>query len=187
LGELTNQSGLQFVIDQTAEDNDLVREKEISFSVESIRMRTGLEMMLKKYDGTFVIRDGVVVIISIDAASDPAFFRRKTFDVENLLRLIIRGQELRDQVYLDPVGYAPPGFEPRLRGIVCGPYIPDEAPVGQIVPDLAGEETAKEKTVDPAVQQAVTAKETAGEKPVVPTPENGSIGQMGIPKRKVCS
>jgi hypothetical protein len=102
LGELSAQTGLQFILNQTAEDGDLTRETEIEFSAESLRLRTGLAMLLDKYNATFVIRDGLVVIISLEAASDPAYFRRKMFDVENLLQLMIRTQGIKDRVYMVP-------------------------------------------------------------------------------------
>jgi hypothetical protein len=112
LGELSAQTGLQFILNQTAEDGDLTRETEIEFSAESLRLRTGLAMLLDKYNATFVIRDGLVVIISLEAASDPAYFRRKMFDVENLLQLMIRTQGIKDRVYMVPAEMVRPRIYP---------------------------------------------------------------------------
>ena len=159
LGELSAQTELQFMLHQTAEDGDLTRDTEIEFSAESLRLRTGLDMMLDKYNATFVIRDGLVVIISLDAASDPAFFRRKTFDVENLLQLIIRRQELKQGlVYKDALDVLVPNI--MKGGIVCG-LPPVVVPGGPVAVEPAAEEVpepAVEKEADPAIAKPLEGK-----------------------------
>jgi hypothetical protein len=179
LGELSTQSGLQFFLDDSAQDGDLTRETEISFSAESIRMRTGLEMMLKQYNATFVIRDGAVVIISFEAASDPAYFRRKMFDVENLLQLMIRTQGIKEKAYMMPAelfgpnGHGADGFSgmtgmfalPRgLEGAASALVAKNGVEVSEVQPKADAADS--QNKVEPAKYVKVTyssARSLAGE------------------------
>ncbi len=95
--ELHRSTGLRFVLDSSAEDMDIALDTTLQFSAESLRLRTGLELLLQPLQGTFMIRDGLVVIISEDEVNHPRFFRLRQFEVEDLLALLIRAENLRDQ------------------------------------------------------------------------------------------
>ncbi|MFO0260360.1 MAG: hypothetical protein ACK53V_01940, partial [Planctomycetota bacterium] len=110
LADLHSATGLKFAIDSSAEDADLSTETEITFSAESLRYRTGLDLLLEPYNCTYTIRDGLVLLISCDASSDPYFFRLKTFEIEELLQLIIRAERLEDQEQLVPVAASAGGL-----------------------------------------------------------------------------
>ena len=177
LGELSAQTGLQFILNQTAEDGDLTRETEIEFSAESLRLRTGLAMLLDKYNATFVIRDGLVVIISLEAASDPAYFRRKMFDIENLLQLMIRTQGIKDRVYMVPAEMVRPrSYSDDLGRAVIGsegePGWPGSG--GMFALPLLGEEA--DLTPRPQVGGAAAAVDKAAgtQEPAVAKPAEGN-------------
>lgn len=198
LGELTGQTGLRFVLDPSAEDGDLTRETEIEFSAESIRCRTGLEMMLGRFNSTYVIRDGIVVIVSLEAASDPHYFRRKMFDVESLLQLVIRTQGIKDRVYMVPAEMVQPpshrdgfgrtvidnGCEPGLiggGGMFALPLIRQEADltphaqVGGTAAD-ADEAAAKEPAEIATEAQEPAVAKPAGGNAAAPPERQSTIG-----------
>jgi len=110
LSELHVATGLKFVVDASAVDCDLNAGTEITFAAESLRLRTGLDLMLETFSCTYLIRDGLVLIISQDAACDPRNFRLKSFDVEELLQLLIRAEKLEDDVRAEPNSPKHDGF-----------------------------------------------------------------------------
>jgi len=127
LADLHSATGLKFAIDRSAEDADLSTETEITFSAESLRYRTGLDLLLEPYNCTYTIRDGLVLLISCDASSDPYFFRLKTFEIEELLQLIIRAERLEDQEQLVPVAASAGGLGGVGGGATGGAISGDKA------------------------------------------------------------
>lgn len=65
-------------------DNDT----EISANLEGVVLEDGLRSMLRAVDATFTIRDGNLLIISIDDEGEPDYLTRHMIDVRGLLDLI---------------------------------------------------------------------------------------------------
>ena len=89
LAGLNNEfDGLTFLLDRTARDDSLTSDEPISFVTGPLPFNKGFRLMLKEYNATYVIQDGIVRVISLDVAGDPEFFTRRIFDVDGLLTKI---------------------------------------------------------------------------------------------------
>ena len=86
--ELLREKGLNVVLDQSAEDDMLTIDDPVSISVFDVKFRTALKLMLWRSNATYVIRDGMVLVISWDVAYDPEYFARRIYDVRKLLAKI---------------------------------------------------------------------------------------------------
>ena len=78
---------LNIVVDQNLEgilDNDT----EVSANLSGVRLSDGLRMMLIAVDATYAIKNGVLLIISIDDEGEPDFLARHMIDVREILKLI---------------------------------------------------------------------------------------------------
>ncbi|MGI9519252.1 MAG: hypothetical protein ACR2NP_19535 [Pirellulaceae bacterium] len=84
--ELRDQTGVTFVLDESAGDNNLDAESLITMSQENMRAATVLAFMFRPFQCTWSIRDGVVVILSEDAALDQ--LNLMVFDCSDLLAKI---------------------------------------------------------------------------------------------------
>ncbi len=87
--------GINVVLDQTARDDSLTEDEPITFKVTEIPLENALKLMLKNHNAAYVVRDDVLLIISLDVASDPEYFRRQVFDCRSLLRLISVAEQHR--------------------------------------------------------------------------------------------
>ncbi|MFM7740259.1 MAG: hypothetical protein ACKO9H_12710, partial [Planctomycetota bacterium] len=85
MNQLKNDYGINVMLDQTAEDGDLTPETEVTFSAVNIRLKNALKLLLKKYNATYIVRDEVLLIISQEAASDPAYFVTNIYNVGDLV------------------------------------------------------------------------------------------------------
>ena len=61
---------------------------EISANLAGVRLSDGLRMMLKCADATYAIKNGVLLIISIDDEGEPDFLARHMIDAREILNLI---------------------------------------------------------------------------------------------------
>jgi hypothetical protein len=93
--QLQADFGINVVLDQTARDDSLTEDEPITFKVSGISLENALKLMLKNHNATYVVRDDVLLIISLDVASDPEYFRRQVFDCRSLLRLISVAEQHR--------------------------------------------------------------------------------------------
>jgi len=81
---LAQQLGANVFLDQSAEDDSLMDDQVVTFKATNLPGRDALHMMLKRYNATYVVQRGVVSVISMDVASDPAYMRRKIFNCSAL-------------------------------------------------------------------------------------------------------
>ena len=93
LKDLGTQTGLTFIIDESSGDNNLDEEALITFSAGNMRAATVLGFMMRPFQCSWSIHDGVVVIMSEDAALDQ--LNLKVFDCTDLLARIEPRTELR--------------------------------------------------------------------------------------------
>ena len=85
--QLAQDLKLNIVVDQNLE-GELDNDTEISVNLAGVRLSDGLRMMLKSVDATYTIKNGVLLIISIDDEGEPDFLARHMIDVREILKLI---------------------------------------------------------------------------------------------------
>ena len=73
-------------LDQSAEDDSLMDDEVVTFQATNLPGREALKMMLKKYNATYVVKRGVICVISRDVATSPEYFRRKIFNCQGILK-----------------------------------------------------------------------------------------------------
>ena len=86
--ELEDKFGLNFMLDQSAKDDSLTAEELVTIRLKGVPLSKGLLLMLRAYNATYAIDEGVVQIISIDNQSDPEFLRLKMFDCRALSKAL---------------------------------------------------------------------------------------------------
>lgn len=86
LDELRERLGVPVMLDASAREDALTEEVEISYQLgESVPGRTALQLLLGQKNATYVIKDGVLLIISRDLAESREYMRRKMFDCRRLI------------------------------------------------------------------------------------------------------
>ncbi len=85
MDELRDDYGINVVLDVSARDDSLTEDELITFNVKGIRLKNALRLMLKEKNATFIVRDEVLTIISLDVASDPEFFVTNVYNVGDLV------------------------------------------------------------------------------------------------------
>jgi hypothetical protein len=85
---------LNVVIDPNL-DGVLDTDTEVSSNLSKVRLADGLRTMLRDVDATFVVKDGLLLIMSIDDENEPEYLVRRMVDVRDLLDLIQKNQNAR--------------------------------------------------------------------------------------------
>ncbi len=88
MDELKDEYDLNMILTRTAIDDSLSEDETITFQCKDLRLKKILKLMLKEKNATYTIEEGVVMVISMDVASDPEFFERRIIDVRSLLARI---------------------------------------------------------------------------------------------------
>ncbi len=81
---LVKDLGINIVIDQNL-DGVLDDETEVSANLAGITLGKGLRTMLKAVDATYVVKDEVLLIISIDDENEPDYFVTDVYNVGDLV------------------------------------------------------------------------------------------------------
>ena len=74
MDELQEEYDINVVLDDSARDDSLTEDTLITFKLAGIRLRNGLRLMLEQHNATFIVKDEVLKIISLDVANDPENF-----------------------------------------------------------------------------------------------------------------
>ncbi|MBX3416497.1 MAG: hypothetical protein KF851_02745 [Pirellulaceae bacterium] len=110
--------GIRFYIDQSAIDDSLSEDTEITFDFGKDSLFEELNLALRSHNATFAFERRTVKIISLDAAHNLEFFRRELIDCRRLLKLIAE----TDRRFIN--FSSPPGAIPvqgmKLPGSVVG-------------------------------------------------------------------
>ena len=83
--KLEQRSKLNFILDQSAIDDSLTMDELVTVRIRGVSLAKGLHLMLKPFNATYTIDEGVVVIISKDNRADPEHLRLKMFDCKKLV------------------------------------------------------------------------------------------------------
>lgn len=88
--QLEQTLGCNIMLDSSAMDDSLSEDDPITCNLSGISYRNALRLMLSKKNATFIVRNGVINIISRDDMEDPRFMTNFTFSVVPLLASISR-------------------------------------------------------------------------------------------------
>ena len=83
--ELEVKYGINIVLTSSASDDSLTEDELITENLSGIRFKNALRIMLEKYNATFVVKDEVLKIISLDDASDVKWFVTNVYNVGDLV------------------------------------------------------------------------------------------------------
>ena len=86
--ELEAKYRINIVLSQSARDDSLTADEPISVNLRGIRLGNALRLMLMEKHATYVVKDQVLRIISLDEdiVNDPEYFTRRIIDVSKILR-----------------------------------------------------------------------------------------------------
>ncbi len=87
--DLAEVIGTNIILDQSASDDSLTPNQQITFRLKNVRLRTALKLLLQEHNATYQLTDGAVKIISLDVANDLSRFRRRIFDCRQLIGKIV--------------------------------------------------------------------------------------------------
>ena len=76
---------INVVLDPSASDDSLTEDTLITFNVRGIRLKNALRLMLKEHNATYIVRNEVLTLISLDDATDPDFFVTNVYNVGDLV------------------------------------------------------------------------------------------------------
>lgn len=86
--EITDKYAINVLLDQSARDDLLTADQPIIFGVKDLELGIALRMLLREHNATFIVREGIVMVISLDVARDADYFERRIVDVRRLLERI---------------------------------------------------------------------------------------------------
>ncbi len=86
--ELEDAYGLNIVLDQSALDDSLTEEELVNVQLRGISLSNALRLMLRDFNATYVVNNGVVRIISLANVTDLENLSQKMVNVSSLLNLI---------------------------------------------------------------------------------------------------
>ena len=76
---------INIVLDQSARDDSLTEDEPITANLQGISLKNALRLMLKEKNATFIVRNEVLLIISLDDAEDTKYFVTNVFNVGDLV------------------------------------------------------------------------------------------------------
>ncbi len=85
---ISSNFGINVVLTPSAIDDSLSKDEPITFSGKSIPLGSALRVLLRNKNATYLVRDSVLMVISLDVASSPEFFKRKIIDCREVLEMI---------------------------------------------------------------------------------------------------
>lgn len=83
--DLKSKYNINIVLDASAVDDSLDQDTSVTISVNGIRLKNALRLLLAQHNATFIVRDEVLRIISKDVAEDPEFFVTNIYNVGDLV------------------------------------------------------------------------------------------------------
>ena len=83
--ELEEEHNINIILDETAIDDSLTEEELITVRIRGVRLKNALRLMLKPFNATYIVRDEVLRIISIDNINDPENLVTDVYNVGDLV------------------------------------------------------------------------------------------------------
>ena len=101
--QLEERLGINIILAQSAKDDSLDVDEPMSMQLRDVPGNYALRLLLREKNATYFVQSGVIQIISIDdAETDPKYFVRKVFDVDDLLGAIKRWNDLHREEFEKP-------------------------------------------------------------------------------------
>ncbi len=85
---LAEKTGLNILLSSSATDDSLDADTLVTFNLIDMPLNKALKLMLVTHNATYVIDEGVIVIISLDDAEDVKWFRLKMYDCRDLVKAL---------------------------------------------------------------------------------------------------
>ena len=86
--DIEESLGFNIQLDQTAIDDALTEEESVTIRLINVRYSDGLRLLLRDFNATYTVDNGIIRIISLDNANDAELHSRIMFDVQPTLDLI---------------------------------------------------------------------------------------------------
>jgi hypothetical protein len=83
--ELERQYKINIVLGQSAKDDSMSEDEPMTVNLRGIRLKNALRLMLKEKNATFIVRNEVLLIISLDDAEDTEYFVTNVYNVGDLV------------------------------------------------------------------------------------------------------
>lgn len=83
--ELEEKFRINIVLDPTAIDDSLTEEELVTVRIRGVRLKNALRLMLRPFNATYIVRDEVLRIISIDNINDPENLVTDVYNVGDLV------------------------------------------------------------------------------------------------------
>ena len=111
MDELAEEFQINVLLDESASDDSLSPDTLVTLRLEGITVDKALRILLAPHNATFVVKDDVMRIISLDVANDPEYFRREIINCRSLLRLITVNEKYRvgTPISISPISEATGG------------------------------------------------------------------------------
>ncbi len=103
MSDLVDKLSIDVVLDQTARDDSLAEDEPITFKVTDMPYSHALRLLLRSHNATYIIKSGVLLIISLDVEPNPEYFRLKMLDCQNLIRLLIVAEDIVPKKSVEPI------------------------------------------------------------------------------------
>lgn len=88
LADLRKRYGVNCLLDTSAKEDALVEETTVNANLRGLPLEVCLKELLYSHNATLMVRDGIVVFISKDVASDTEYLELKVFDCTELAKRI---------------------------------------------------------------------------------------------------
>lgn len=95
MADLHAKHGFLVCLDQSAIEDSLNEDTVVNIQFQDLQMRSALRLMLDRFNATYIVRDGVLRIISKDVAKNPEFFVRKIINCKELIDQIAVAEQAR--------------------------------------------------------------------------------------------
>lgn len=92
MDELEKKYKFNVLLHSSAKNDSLTEDTQITFRKKGLPLSSSLNLLLKPHNATYMIKDGVLKIISLDVANDPENFSKAIIDCRTLIRLIAQQQ-----------------------------------------------------------------------------------------------
>ena len=83
--ELEDKYNINIVLTTSAQDDSLPEDETFTSNLQGIRLKNALRILLAEKNATFVVKDEVLQIISLDEASDQRWFTTDVYNVADLV------------------------------------------------------------------------------------------------------
>ena len=101
--ELQTTLGINILLTESARDDSLAEDEPITCNLQNLPYSKAIRIMLAQENATYVIKDGILKVISLDDAHYPKNLTRKLIDVSHLLTLIEQEEEYATESLIDVI------------------------------------------------------------------------------------